>query len=356
MEAKNNRRKFLLQFTTASLSMGLLGGNSTLAFDKSSPDLKSKSKNKLKLNNKEGRIGIIGLDTSHSTAFTKMLNDPNLSSEFEGYRVVAAYPHGSKDIESSVSRIPKYTEEVKKYGVEIVDSISELLTKVDVVMLETNDGRLHLEQAIPVFKAGKSIFIDKPIAASLSDAIAIFDAAKQYNVPLFSSSSLRYLKNAQDVRDGKSVGKVVGADTFSPAELEKTHADLFWYGVHGVEILFTVMGTGCKSVTRTHTEDTDVVVGIWNDGRIGTFRGTRSGSHSYGGTAFGEKGIAALGPYDGYKPLLLEIIKFFRTGKSPVNSEETLEIFTFMEAADESKRRGGESVNLESVFLKAKKN
>lgn len=355
MEHNNNRRKFLLKATAAGVGMGLLGGNSIMAFANGSPDLRTDTIEPLNLSSRETRIGMIGLDTSHSVAFTKMLNDPEVSTEFGGYRVVAAYPHGSKDIESSVSRIPKYTEEVKDLGVEIVGSIKELLNKVDVVMLETNDGRLHLEQALPVLQAGKPLFIDKPVAASLGDAIAIFKAAKQYNVPVFSSSSLRYLENAQEIRDGKAVGKVVGADTFSPAELEKTHPDLFWYGVHGVEVLFTIMGTGCKSVTRTHTEDTDVVVGIWHDGRVGTFRGTRTGSHSYGGTAFGEKGIATLGPYVGYKPLLLEIIKFFRTGKAPVSSEETLEIFSFMEAADESKRQGGQSVTLESVFTLASK-
>ena len=94
--------------------------------------------------------------------------------EFGGYKIVAAYPQGSLDIESSTSRIPGYIEEVKKRGVEIVDSIQELLEKVDVVLLETNDGRRHLEQAIPVLKAGKTMFIDKPITASLENSIAIF--------------------------------------------------------------------------------------------------------------------------------------------------------------------------------------
>lgn len=93
----------------------------------------------------EARVGIIGLDTSHSVAFTKSLNTPGKAPELKGYKVVAAYPKGSNDIESSVKRIPGYTEEVKKLGVEIVDSVEELLKKADVVLLETNDGRLHLE-------------------------------------------------------------------------------------------------------------------------------------------------------------------------------------------------------------------
>ncbi len=299
------------------------------------------------------RVGIIGLDTSHSVAFTKALNAIEPNAAFSGYKVVAAYPKGSNDIESSTKRIPGYIEEVKKWGVEIVGSIEELLKKVDVVLLETNDGRPHLQQALLVMKAGKPMFIDKPVAGSLKDAIAIYAAAKKYNVPVFSSSSLRYMESVQDVVKGKA-GAVLGADTFSPATLEKTHPDFFWYGIHGVEILFTIMGTGCKNVVRINTKDADVVVGTWKDGRVGTFRGTRTGTHDYGGTVYGEKGKVVLGPFNGYENLLLQIINFFKTGKVPVSAEETLEIYAFMEAADESKRRGGKAVSLEAIMQKAK--
>ena len=303
--------------------------------------------------NKGLRVGIIGLDTSHAVAFTRSLNATNASPEFGGYKIVAAYPQGSKDIESSVSRVPGYIEDVRKLGVEIVDSIPKLLEKVDVVLLETNDGRPHLEQAIPVFKAGKTVFIDKPVAGTLPDAFAIFQAAKDFKTPVFTSSSLRYISNMDDIVKNKSIGKILGAETFSPSPLEVTHPDFFWYGIHGVEMLFTVMGTGCQSVSRIHTPDTDVVVGIWEGNRIGTFRGLRTGRTDYGGYAFGERGIKILGEYNGYDPLLKEIVKFFQTGISPVTPEETLEIFIFMEAADESKRRGGVSINLSEIRDKA---
>jgi len=301
------------------------------------------------------RIGIIGLDTSHATEFTKVFNATNASSDFGGYKVVAAYPQGSKDIESSISRIPEYTETVKKLGVEIVDSIPKLLEKVDVILLETNDGKPHLEQAIPVFKAGKTVFIDKPVAGSLPDAFAIYQAAKNYKTPVFSSSSLRYMSNMDDIVKNRSIGRILGAETYAPSTLEPSHPDFFWYGIHGIEALYTVMGTGCQYVSRIHTPDTDVVVGIWEGNRIGTFRGLRKGRTGYGGNAFGERGIKPLGDYNGYEALLKEIVKFFQTGVSPVSDEETLEIYTFMEAADESKRRGGAQVLLSEVKEKALK-
>ncbi|PWJ53371.1 putative dehydrogenase [Dyadobacter jejuensis] len=328
-----SRRSFIQSSLLAGIGVGLLD---PLSFHKAGVAGK--------------RVGIIGLDTSHSVAFTKALNSPDALLDFDGYRVEAAYRYGSRQIESSSSRIPGYTEEVKKYGVAIVDSIADLLARVDVVLLETNDGRLHLEQALAVLKSGKRVFIDKPVAASLTDVIKIYEASATYGIPIFSCSSLRYIKGIE----GLDKSKVLGADTFSPAKLEETHPDLFWYGIHGVETLYTVMGTGCESVTRVQTADTELVVGVWKDGRIGTFRGTRTGKHDYGGTVFTQDGNTVLGPYNGYNMLLVDIIKYFKTGQVPVTPEETTEIFAFMEAADESKRQGGKSVTLASVMDKAK--
>lgn len=294
------------------------------------------------------RIGIIGLDTSHSPAFTKYFNVTDTSGKF---RVVSAYPHGSADIESSVSRIPKYTEEVRALGVKIAGSIGEVLENCDAVLLETNDGRLHKQQAFEVIEARKPLFIDKPVAANLSDVIAIYEKAQNANVPLFSSSSLRYSAECQQVRSENAIGKVVGADTFSPATIEPHHADLFWYGIHGVEMLFTVMGTGCESVTRIAGENCDVVVGVWSDGRIGVFRGMREGQHAYGGTAFGQNtNVVLKAPADGYEGLLRRIANFFETRTPPVDAAETIEIYAFMQAADESKRKGGAAVLLADLM------
>ena len=302
----------------------------------------------------EINIGIIGLDTSHAIAFTQLLNSEASPAAAKGCRIVAAYPFGSRDIVSSRSRIPLYTQQVQKLGVEVVGSVDALVDRVDAVLLETNDGRLHLEQALAVFATRKPVFIDKPIAASLADVIAIFAAADHYRAPVFSASSLRFGKNAIAVRDG-AIGKVNGCDTFSPCDLEPAHADLFWYGVHGVESLFTVMKPGCKQVYRIHAPDADIVVGEWIDGRLGTFRGMRVGNHNYGGIAFGAKGNQTLNENPGYEQLLLEIVRFFRTGVPPVSPEETIEIYAFMEAADESRRSDGAAVTIESVLDVARK-
>jgi len=297
------------------------------------------------------RLGMIGLDTSHAINFTKYLNDPNNNT---GCKVVVGYPGGSPDVPSSADRVDGYTKELKdKYGVKIVDSIETLVQEVDGIMLESVDGRPHLEQVKPVFAAGKPVFIDKPMAGDLGDVIEIFRLAKKQNVPCWSSSSLRYSLGIGQIKD--KYGQVLGCNAYSPCSLEEHHPDLYWYGVHGVETLFAIMGPGCKTVQRAHTKDTDFVIGIWEDGRIGTFRGTRSGKHTYGAMIFGSKGVGPTDKYAGYGPLLVEVVRFFKTGSVPVPAEETIEIFAFMTASDESKALNGAAVSLESVIEKAQK-
>ncbi|MBS1789864.1 MAG: Gfo/Idh/MocA family oxidoreductase [Acidobacteria bacterium] len=298
------------------------------------------------------KVGIIGTDTSHVPAFTKLLNDPKEPGYIPGARVVAAFKGGSKDVESSYKRVDNYATEIHdKYGVEIVPSIEELLTKVDVVLLESVDGRPHLAQARPVFKAKKRVFIDKPFAASYADAREIVRLSRESGTPFFSTSSLRYANDIVALKSKPELGGILGAMTFSPSPTESHHPDLYWYGIHGVEMLFTLMGTGCESVTRTNAAGVDVVTGKWKDGRIGTFRGIRDGKQDYGAVAFGAKANAGVMPpmKVDYRNLLVEIVKFFQTGVAPIQPEETLEIMAFMEAADLSKARGGAPVMLKEI-------
>lgn len=301
----------------------------------------------------ELRIGMIGLDTSHATAFTELLNNPQAKNHVPGGKVVAAFKGGSPDLESSASRVEGYTQTLKdKYGVKIVDSIEELCASVDVVMLESVDGRPHLAQARPVILAGKTLFIDKPIAGSLKDAIEICRLARTHKVPCFSSSSYRYYETMVELMK-TNVGEIRGAISYGPCHLEPHHPDLFWYGVHTVEGLFTALGKGCQSVSRTTTADTDVVTGTWSDGRTGTFYGLRTGSTPHRVVVFGSKAVAVQREGgDDYAPLVVEVMKFFQTGVAPVSLEETLEMFAFMEAADESKRQGGSPVSLRDVMQK----
>ncbi|MFM8420611.1 MAG: Gfo/Idh/MocA family protein [Verrucomicrobiota bacterium] len=296
------------------------------------------------------RLGMIGLDTSHVTAFTEILHNPAAKGHVPGARVVAGFKGGSPDIPSSATRVEGYTKELQeKHGVRIHDTLESLCKDVDAVLVESVDGRPHLLQAKAAIAARKPLYIDKPMAGSLKDAVEIFRAAEAAGIPVFTASSLRFASNTLAARAG-AVGQVRHAQTSSPAEREPHHPDLFWYGIHGVESLFTVMGPGCIAVRRSTNDAGGIrVEGRWAGQRTGVFVEGKG----YSGFAEGTKGKMPVGSYDGYAPLVVEIVKFFQSGKPPVEARETLEILAFMEAADESARRGGAEVTLAEMLARA---
>lgn len=295
---------------------------------------------------------MIGLDTSHCVAFTQAMNDEKAVGYVPGAQVAAAYPSFSKDIESSVNRVEGYKNTLaEKYGVKMVASIRELVEQVDAILLESVDGRRHLPELREVVEAIRQrnaaaaasasktlpVFIDKPFAASLADAKEMVRIVRENKIPCFSSSALRYEANLQKfLAEKDKLGKVQGCDAYSPAHLEKTNPGFFWYGIHGTEILYTIMGRGCRTVRCASTPAGDVAVGVWADGRIGTMRGIREGKNGYGAVVICEKGIRSV-EYDGkvsfYPRLVGEIVKFFQTGQPPVPLEDTLEICAFIDAA-----------------------
>ena len=294
------------------------------------------------------RLGIVDFDTSHVVAFTQRLNHTGVGEDqwIDGAKVVVGCPGTSL---MSPERVPEYTEQLKSYGVPLVDDPAEMIGQIDGVLIESVDGSVHYERAKPFLEAGVPMFIDKPFTCSLEHATAIAELAEKNNVPVFSSSSLRYGVEVQELLDKQDeFGAVLGADAYSPGSTHPRNPGLFNYGIHGLETLYALMGAGCTSVWAISTEDVDVVTGAWNDGRIGTVRATRKGAHSYGFTAFCEKKVVSAAINSGliYRELLKRIVEMFETGKSPVDIRETLEIIAFIEAAAISARQNGERTSL----------
>lgn len=291
------------------------------------------------------RVGIVGTDTSHVIAFTKILNNSKDPSHVPGARVVAAFKGGSPDVESSRTRVDKFAAELaSSYGVEIVPTIAALCPKVDAVLLESVDGRAHLPQFRQIAECGKPVFIDKPLAATLEDAREIARIAKSKGIPWFSTSSLRYAEVCVNWKSDKNLGVI----TWGPGPTEEHHyLDLSWYAIHPIEMLFTLMGPGCEEVTRVSSADADHVTCRWKDGRIGTVRAIRPYS-GYGAVVFRQQEILQSPPkmQSSYAPMLKEIVRFFQTKVPPVPNEETLEIFAFMDAAQRSKEQNGRPVKL----------
>jgi hypothetical protein len=300
------------------------------------------------------QLGIIGSDTSHVPAFTKILNDGAHPQHVSGARVVALHPAFSPDLSVSASRHDAFEKElVEKWGVRLEPTVESLVASVDAVLLESVDGRPHLEQARKVIAARKPLFIDKPLAGSLRDAVEIFRLAREARVPVFTSSAYRFYESLRELQK-TDVGEIRSVISYGPCSLDASHPDLFWYGIHATEALFAVLGAGCETVSRVQTASNELVTGVWRDGRMGILHGLRNGVSPHRVMVFGSKAFAEQkSGRDDYAPLVAEIIKFFQTGTSPVSAEETLNLFAFMEAADESKRQGGAPVSLAEVLAKA---
>ncbi|MDQ2900183.1 MAG: Gfo/Idh/MocA family oxidoreductase [Acidobacteriota bacterium] len=296
------------------------------------------------------RIGFIGTDTSHVIHFSRILNNASDPEHVKGARIVAAYKGGSPDIEASRSRVDGYARDlVKTWGIEIAPNIPALCSKVDAIILESGDGRVHLAQVKPVFAARKPVFIDKPLAATLEDAREIDRLSKASGTPWFSSSGLRFGAIATEMK----VPDAAGIQVWGPGPFEKHHyLELAWYAIHPIELLYTLMGgPGCEEVTRTaggsFDSGSDVITGRWKDGRIGTVRTIRP-TGPYGAVVFRPKQVVQ-SPADvtySYAPLVQKIVTFFETRIPPVSNEETLEIYAFMDAAQRSKESGGKPARL----------
>jgi len=297
------------------------------------------------------KLGILDFDTSHCVEFTKRLNHPSGTPKeqfVEGAEITIACPGESK---LSPGRIEGFTAQIKKLGVPLVEKPADMIGKVDGMLIEAVDGTVHFERARPFLEAGIPCFIDKPFTCSVADAKKILELSEKKKAPVFSSSSLRYAPEVVEyVADGKK-GKLIGCAVHGPAPLSpipERNAGLYHYGIHPVEVLYTLMGPECQRVTSTHEKGVDVVTGQWKDGRVASLRGIRDGASGYGFVGFAEKGIKAvtIGTSVIYRELLKKIVEFFKTGKAPVEPSTTLEIMAFIEAANKSgaNHGAGESI------------
>ena len=268
----------------------------------------------------------------------------------QSHQVILGCPGESKIMPE---RIPGYIAEMKKLEIPLVDKPEDMIGKVDGIMIKSQEGGAHLERARPFLEAGLPCFIDKPFTCSVADARKIADLAGKKKTPVFSSSSLHYTAELVEFMKDDKHGKLVGALTYGSAPLFEKDAGLnpglYHYGIHAVEMLYTLMGPGCEHLTCTHSSGVDVVTGQWKDGRVGTVRGIRPKA-DYGFVAFAEKGVypvAAKSKF-GYRDLLKEVVAFFTTKKAPVPIAVTVEIMAFIEAANRSGINHGVGAKVET--------
>lgn len=304
------------------------------------------------------RLGIVDFDTSHVVEFTKRLNHKGVprTQWVDGAHVVVACPGESL---LAPHRIAGFTAEMQQLGVPLVPCPTDLIGQVDGVLICSLEGGQHLARARPFLEAGLPCFIDKPFTCAVTEAHEIARLSALHSAPVFSSSALRYSPDVLHLLADERLGPLHGAICHGPAPLAESpdevprNPGLFHYGIHAVEMLYTVMGPGCVQVSCLHQEGADVVTGLWADGRLGTVRGLRHGQRDYGLVLFGAQQVryrkVRTAPL--YRELLRHVVHFFQTRHSPVPLEQTIEIIAFLAAALHSGNQPGVPVPLAQTDL-----
>lgn len=325
------------------------------------------------------RIGILGFDNYQAVEYVQMYNNPQAAGDLAGLRVTAALPAISPDYPDSAALTERWLPQILSVNakpsdpakavpvVEIVKSIDELLARCDAVMIWSLDGRQHLAQATAVLKARKPLFIGRPLASDVEDARAIFRLAAETKTPCWSCSQHRYSPGFIGMRNHPEVGKVLGVDVYGGFDVKAAPADQLTRLIHSLETLYTILGPGCVQVACQSTPTAELVTGVWKDGRVATIRGVKQGAVKYSATVFGDKGVSTAGIYGhgvpvggvvptndkymGYGGLAIEMAKFFKGAPAPVSPAETLEMFAFLQAIEESRARQGAAVSLAAIAL-----
>lgn len=280
------------------------------------------------------KLGLIGLDTSHVVRFAEVLNDPSHPYHIEGAQIVVGYPGGSSDLLASYSRVDQFTNQLQEeFNVEIVNSPEEVAEASDALLITSVDGRIHQQQFSAIASFQKPVFIDKPFTCSSQQAEEIYRTAAQYDIPLMSSSVLRYLEPLTTAL--QSDERIVGADCYCPLQLEPTNPGWFWYGIHGVEMLFTILGPQYQNAYIQQYHNVEMITGEWADGTIGTIRGSLSGNYVYGTTIHYAQHSTYIDSTMAKKPmfvsLLERVLQMFTDGQADVSAEETIAILRFIE-------------------------
>lgn len=295
------------------------------------------------------RVGLVDFDTSHVVAFTQRLNHLEVAeSEWvEGAKIVAGCPGES---EMMPERIPGYAEKLREYGVVLVERPTDLLGEIDAVMIESQQGSKHLERARPFLEAGLPTFVDKPFAATVAEADAMIELARRHNAPLMSCSALRYDPMVQDaLAKRENYGPILSAEVWGNAPLHPGNPGLLHYGIHGVEMLYTLLGPGCRRVHNVSTEQGEVAMGLWPSGHVGVVRGLREGQGGFGFTAHYAKGhfTATIEGAAFYREMLKTFVRMVETRTPPIEYTETRGIIAFIQAAERSAANGGEGTACE---------
>ena len=289
------------------------------------------------------KVAIVGLDTSHSVAMPRLMQDPKSEFRVEGMKATRCLRfetpfQGKKGLDERQAIL-------EGIGVKVTEDFDEAVGDCDAIMIEINDPARHLEYFEKCAELGKPIFLDKPYADTLENARKIADIAEAKGVRFFTSSSLRFDVDLQATlaQVKKDKMPIETACAWGPVGHAPAGSSLVWYGVHACEILQQIMGCGAISVSASEDRKGYVCHVAYADGRRGIVELTY-GSYRYGCLLRDDKKNEVMCQVTGrvpfYKMLLDKIVPFFRGGEQPVPAADCFESMALLAAAEKSVATG----------------
>ncbi len=310
------------------------------------------------------RIGAIGIDSSHLPVFTQRIKDLNAQGAtkcqvthfWDPGMHEWQHPEGPKRSAEDVANWRKTTQEL---GAKQVNSLDELLSNVDGVMVLNINGHRHLELSIGPIARGMPTYIDKPVTCSLDQARSLLAMTRQYKARCYSASSLRFITEIPKLNKEK-IGQIIAIDAFGNGEVLDMMPGLWHYGCHSIEMVDAIFkwsgqGAGVKRVSAVATGDATSGYHLldmdYHDGRIARLRMDRNGAWAFGATVHGTKGVEQFvvdfAPVYGH--LVAGMVKFFEGGDAPVDLRDIVENVAVMEQGNRSIAHGGEWMDIPKI-------
>jgi predicted dehydrogenase len=150
-------------------------------------------------------------------------------------------------------------EDARLEGVEFYTDFRQLLGRkdIDAVSICVSD-KAHFEPAVLAARAGKDIFLEKPIALDLGEARQIVQAAKEAKVKLMIGFLLRFdprYAGVKDLLEQGRLGDVVhiharrnSPKSEGPARYQGSTPLVFHVTIHDLDLIFWYLDKKVKSV------------------------------------------------------------------------------------------------------------
>ena len=284
------------------------------------------------------RIGLIWPDSSHADRFSELCNLPGGNSRgdrVEGARVVGLWgedPDRNRNLSET-------------FGIELVaDRKEDLIGHIDLAVIMSRDGALHLELARPFLEAGVATFVDKPLANSLADALTISELARKHGAPMTSFSTYRTATSVQQIKNSQleALGIFTFGEFTGPGQLENEYGGLIFYGIHAADLALEFMGPGAECVRcSTHGGNTSATV-TWPDDRSATVNVLGNASYVFHVSLYGPSGHHSVVPDPTrlYPDGLVIAVEMARSRVEPLEHEVFIESIALVEAMNASLKSG----------------